>query len=581
MIGGRLAHVRRLLGPWIDADIFGSLEVHAVDRIAGPVLGEITVFDALSVACAVWATQQGHVCFDLGDPTAWSSLPASQRPERDAWSAHLATSPLVHTSGTWNDPVDFSRPLVMRDQRLYFTRQWIDEAIVADELRRRLGSPMSAVDVSVVDELFAADDRGGPQYQGVLEAVRSRTSILTGGPGTGKTYTIARILVAAVRHGVRSIALAAPTAKAAVQMRDSLSAALSGDLPGLDDDQRHLLERLEPSTIHRLLGSRPGSTTRFRHDSVRRLPHDLVVVDEMSMVSLPLMARLLEAVDPSASLVLVGDPGQLDSVENGSVLRDLTGLGLGPTLPVTVLTNSRRNVGTRSSALSDAVRTGDATRAMELLQGADDDGTLLWVETAEPLSAIAQINDLIESWRTLADKLADGEADGALSNLNDARVLCPHREGPYGVSTWNTEISNVLETTRDRWRVGDIVVKTRNDLGQGLANGDIGAVARVDGALTFLFRHGDGTVHVPVAIDDAVDLGFATTVHKAQGSEFATVAVIVPPSHSPSSTRELLYTALTRAKPRAVVIGRREDIEHAVSTQRVRGSGLADRLQSH
>lgn len=581
MIGGRLTHVRRLLGPWIDAGIFGSLEVHAVDRIAGSVLGEITVFDALSVACAVWATQQGHVCFDLGDPTVWNGLPASQRPERDAWSAHLATSPLVHTSSTWNDPVDLSRPLVMRDQRLYLTRQWVDEAIVADELRRRLESPMSAVDVSVVDELFAADDSGGPQYQGVLEAVRARTSILTGGPGTGKTYTIARILVAAVRHGVRSIALAAPTAKAAVQMRDSLSAALSGDLPGLDDDKRHLLERLEPSTIHRLLGSRPGSTTRFRHDSVRRLPHDLVVVDEMSMVSLPLMARLLEAVDPSAALVLVGDPGQLDSVENGSVLRDLTGLGLGPNLPVTVLTNSRRNMGTRSSAFADAVRTGDATRAMELLHGADDDGTLRWIETAEPLSAIAQINDLIESWRTLADKLADGEADGALSNLNDARVLCPHRDGPYGVSTWNTEISNVLETTRDRWRVGDIVVKTRNDLGQGLANGDIGVVARVDGVLTFLFRHGDGTVHVPVAIDDAVDLGFATTVHKAQGSEFASVAVIVPPSHSPSSTRELLYTALTRAKPRAVVIGRREDIEHAVSTQRVRWSGLADRLQSH
>lgn len=580
MIGGRLTHVRSLLAPWIDAGIFGALEVHAADRIAGSVVDELTVFDALSVASAVWATQQGHVCFDLRDENPWGSLPTARRPDRDAWLSHLATSPLVRTIGSWGDHCDVTHPLVMCDRRLYLTRQWIDEAIVADELRRRIGTPLRNVDIHVIDELFQPDDRGGPQYRGVLEGLRARTSILTGGPGTGKTYTIARILVAAVRNGVRSIALAAPTAKAAVQMRDSLSAALTADLPGLDDDQRHLLERLEPSTIHRLLGSRPGSSTRFRHDSVRRLPHDLIVIDEMSMVSLPLMARLLEAVDPATTLVLVGDPGQLDSVENGSVLRDLTGLDLGPTMPVTVLTDSRRNRGTRSSSFSDAVRMGDADRALEILGADDDDGTLRWIETAEPLSAMAQIHDIIESWRVLGGRLADGDADGALSSVNDARILCPHREGPHGVTTWNREISNALETSRDRWRVGDIVVKTRNDLGQGLANGDIGVVTRVEGSLSFLFRHGDAAVLVPVAIDDAVDLGFATTVHKAQGSEFATVGVVVPPANSPSSTRELLYTALTRAKPRAVLIGTREDIEHAVSTQRRRWSGLVDRLLS-
>jgi len=579
MIGGRLALVRSLLAPWIDAGIFGSLEVHAADRIAGSVVENLTAFDALSVASAVWATQQGHVCFDLRDENPWGSLPTAHRPDRDAWMSHLATSPLVQTTASWSDGCDSARPLVMCDRRLYLTRQWIDEAIVADELHRRLETPIRDVDFEVIDQLFELDDRGGPQYRGVLEGVRARTSILTGGPGTGKTYTIARILVAAVRHGVRSIALAAPTAKAAVQMRDSLSAALAADLSGLDEDQRHLLERLEPSTIHRLLGSRQGSSTRFRHDAARRLPHDLVVVDEMSMVSLPLMARLLEAVDSSTTLVLVGDPGQLDSVENGSVLRDLTVLDLGPTMPVTVLTDSRRNRGTRSSAFSDAVRIGDTDRALEILGAADDDGTLRWIETAEPLSAIPQINDIVDSWRALAGRLIDGEGDRVLARVNEARILCPHREGPYGVTTWNTEISDALEASRDRWRVGDIVIKTRNDLGQGLANGDVGVVTRVDGALSFLFRHGDSAIHVPVSIDDAVDLGFATTVHKAQGSEFTTVGVVVPPAHSPSSTRELLYTALTRAKPRVVLIGTKEDIAHAVSTQRRRWSGLADRLQ--
>jgi exodeoxyribonuclease V alpha subunit len=226
------------------------------------------------------------------------------------------------------------------------------------------------------------------------------------------------------------------------------------------------------------------------------------------------------------------------------------------------------------------VRLGDADSALAILGADDGDGTLRWIETSEPLSAISQMDDIVESWRTLSRRLAEGEAGRALSSVNDARILCPHREGPFGVAMWNSQISDVLDASRDRWRVGDIVVKTRNDLGQGLANGDVGMVVRVDGALTFLFRHGDDAVHVPVSIDDAVDLGFATTVHKAQGSEFTTVAVVVPPAHSPSSTRELLYTALTRAKPRAILIGTRGDVEHAVSTQRRRWSGLADRLSS-
>lgn len=578
MIGARTDHVRALLSPYLEVGLFGSLEVHAVERIAGACVKDVSAFDALSVASAVWATQQGHVCFDLMDSSIWLRLPADRRPDVSAWSAHLTTSPLVHVARSWSDSCDSSRPLVYRENRIFLARQWIDEDIVAEELRERISLASRIVDTEIVDSLFSAQDIGGHQHAGVLESVRSATSILTGGPGTGKTYTIARILVAAVRHGVRSIALAAPTAKAAVQMRESLSAALASDLPGIEDEQRRILERVEPTTIHRLLGHRTGTSTRFRHDSSQKLSHELIVIDEMSMVSLPLMARFLEAVDTSTTLVLVGDPGQLDSVENGSILRDLVELDLGTTVPTTELQTSRRNAGTRSSAFSEVVRSGDVERALEILGSPDVDGSLRWIETSDPIGSVGDLTELISTWRVLRSDAVRGEVDAALAKSNDVRVLCPHRDGRHGVDVWNEELAKAIGESRDRWRIGDIVVKTRNDLGQGLANGDVGVVVRLDGTLTFAFRHGDAVLHVPVAVDDAVQRAFATTVHKAQGSEFATVAVVVPAASSPLCTRELLYTAMTRAKPNAVLIGAREDIVHAISSERRRSSGLAERI---
>lgn len=578
MIGAHTEQVRALLADHIDAGVFGSLEVHAAATITSACAPAIGSFDVLSVASAVWATQQGHVCFDMDDVTPWSGLAPARRPDPNAWSNHLVTSQLVQHVANWDVVPDGTRPLVVRGRRIYLARQWIDEMVVANRLLQRQALAVGNVDPAVVDALFPAEARAGRQYEAVLRSMETRTSIVTGGPGTGKTYTVARILVAAVRSGIRSIALAAPTAKAAVQMRESLSKALAEDLADLDGDHRRILERLEPTTIHRLLRSRPGSATRFHHGAGRLLPFELVVVDEMSMVSLPMMARLLEAFDDSTSLVLVGDPGQLDSVENGSVLRDLTDLDLGPSMPMIVLETSRRNQGTRSSAFADAVRVGDEKGVRNLLEDPDTDGTLRWIESADPLGSMSALGDLIDLWREMTRLAQAGDVDRVLEMVNDARVLCPHRAGPHGVEAWNIEISEAIADSRDRWRPGDIVVKTRNDLGQGLSNGDTGVVVRIAGELVFAFAHGGGLVTVPVSVDDAVQLAFATTVHKAQGSEYGHVVVVVPPAGSPLGTRELLYTAMTRAKPRATLIGTSVDIVHAAVTQQRRWSGLADRL---
>lgn len=578
MIGSVIGRVRQLLGPCVERGIFGSLELHAAERIASAVTADVHYFDALSVASAVWATQQGHVCFDVSDTRVWDPLDEEERPDTSAWISHLRSSPIAVMAESWDIDVDGTRPLVVHGQRIYLARQWIDEAVVADRLHQRRKEPVREIDLAIVDSLFEDREPGDSQHRAVVSGIQARTSILTGGPGTGKTYTIARILVAAVRHGISNIALAAPTAKAAVQMRESLMAALSSGLPGLEDDQRLLLERLEPTTIHRLLGSRSDSTTRFRYGRAVPLPYEFVVVDEMSMVSLPLMARLLEAIDPSTSLVMVGDPDQLDSVENGSILRDLTAIDLGPTIPITVLEQGRRNAGTRSSSFADAVRLENVALALDILTSSDTDDSLTWMSTSDPLEVIDSLDVVLTTWRSLARYALDGEVDEALGTLFDARVLCPHREGPFGVEMWNARLATAIAVSRDRWRAGDIVIKTRNDLGQGLANGDTGVVVRVDEGLMFAFRHGDSIVTVPISVDEAVAPAFATTVHKAQGSEYTTVVVVVPPSSSPLNTRELLYTAMTRAKPRAIVVGTRDDIVHAISTRRVRFSGLADRL---
>lgn len=579
MIGARTDQVRGLLRPFLEAGIFGALEVHATESIASACLSSIDTFDAVSLASAVWATQQGHVCFDVDNTVPWGPLAPSRRPDPEAWSTYLASSPIVHLASDWNDVPDGTTPLIVHDRRIYLLRQWMDEKVVADRVLHRRTLADRVVDTSIVDELFDSEDRSGRQYEAVRHGLRARTSIVTGGPGTGKTYTIARLLVAAAHTGVGSIALAAPTAKAAVRMRESLVGALADDLLDLSVDHRRLLERLEPVTIHRLLGSRQGSSTRFHHGVGRHLPFDLVVIDEMSMVSLPLMARLLEALDDETSVVLVGDPDQLDSVENGSILRDISDVDLGSSIPLTVLETSRRNRGTRSSAFATATRLGDGDGVRSLLVESDDDETLRWIETATPLAAIASLSDMIGVWRDLARFARAGDIAQALDMVDLARVLCAHREGPYGVTSWNAHLSEAIADSRHRWRPGDIVVKTRNDLGQGLSNGDTGVVVRVEDELLFAFRHGTDVVRVPVAVDDAVQLAFATTVHKAQGSEYQHVAVVVPPASSPLSTRELLYTAMTRAKPRATLIGTVSDAVHAVETRRTRTSGLGDRIQ--
>lgn len=592
--------VSMALAPFVASGVFGPVEVHGASYICQAIQENPSYFDLLSVATAIWATQQGHICAELeslekmrgntfgevrddsmvGEPShvPWPSF--------DEWERQLLASSLVHCPTSWVEPALAIRPLVYFERRLYLARQWEDERVVAHLLGMRFQQVLQEADSSLLEGLFDAPSPDDRQVEAVQKSLTSRTSILMGGPGTGKTYTITRILSANLSaHQAESdlpfrVALAAPTAKAAARMRESLTDAISQEGHPFPDDHVDILAQLEPLTIHRLLGYRPGSGTRFAHDGKKPLDFDLIIIDEMSMVSMPLMARLLEAVDPRTRLVLVGDPGQLASVENGSIFPDLSRLENRFSHSTTTLEISRRNSQSSSSDFTSAVRLGDSKRALGIIDSKPDE-TLRFIESSDGFKgAESQIGEIIKAFLAVQDLARENNVEGALEATNRIRVVCAHRNGSYGVAIWNTQIAKSIHKKRLNWNVGDIVVKTRNDIANGLANGENGVVVGQGNDLMFVFRRGADIVERPISSVDDVELAYATTVHKAQGSEFGTVVVVVPPKESPLCTRELLYTAATRAKPNLIIIGSRPDIEHAITNQRPRYSGLVDRLRA-
>jgi exodeoxyribonuclease V alpha subunit len=364
------------------------------------------------------------------------------------------------------------------------------------------------------------------------------------------------------------VALAAPTGKAAARMNETLEPLLA---TGAFDPA---------TTIHRLLGSLPRSSTRFRHDASNPLPHDLVVVDEASMVGLGRMARLVDALSPSTRLLLVGDPDQLASVEAGTVLADLV-RGLGPRGDVVELSENRRSVAVIQE-LARAVRAGDPDAVLALLDAGHPE--VGFVDTDEP--TLTNLTTVRLQARALRELALAGEVDAAVARLREARLLCGRRSGPHGIRRWNRLVEQSLaeeapEVAHQPFYLGRPIIVTRNDHGLGLSNGDTGVVVRGDdGHPVAAIQTGEGVKRFsPWRLAD-IETMHAMTVHKAQGSEAEDVTVIVPAVGSRLLTRELLYTATTRAKARLTVIASREAVRAAVATPIERSSALTQRLRS-
>jgi exodeoxyribonuclease V alpha subunit len=550
---------------------------------------------ALAAALSARAPRHGHVCVDLADLSAGirheEDTPSLPWPDADLVRAALAASPLTGPGG----------PLVLAGDTLYLARYADLESKLAAAILGRL-SPMPVDEARVqedIERLWPAAQRSdgdADQIAAARTALGNRFAVIVGGPGTGKTTTVVRILAMMLRQapaeGLR-IALLAPTGKAAARMVESILDSLQRGGEAAFPAEIALAIPRVATTIHRALGVRPDNPAVTKHHRENPLPHDVVVVDEASMIPLALMARLMDAIRPDARVLLLGDQHQLASVEAGAVLADVCGpvLEPGDTRPMARAV-ARLNVSRRFhdhsgiGELARAVNRGDTAAAAALTRPDAGRPDVAVIAAERPERALAALRPLcVQAYRPIV-----GERDPAkaLKAMDDFRVLCAHRRGALGVERLNADIRAWLAAERivrpqgAVWRGLPFLV-TENDNDLGVYNGDTG-IFLDDPALgelrAFLPGGGAGPRSLSVNRLPAWEPVFAMTIHKSQGSEVAHAVVVLPERLSPIVTRELVYTGLTRAKARLTLVATPDILTHAITQRVTRASGLRARLWS-
>ncbi len=521
----------------------------------------------------------GHICIPLNKITK----------ETAALEQTLRATKVTGAPGDW-------KPLILDTTgRLYLHRYWRYERHLALAIRARTSAhtalPCSQAEVAkLLDRYFlaASDD----QRRAAERAIQSSFCVITGGPGTGKTHTIARLIallaeIAPIGSPSPRVALAAPTGKAASRMTESIRHAL-GELP--TDARRSEALTIEGQTLHRLLGITPGSPMP-RFDERNPLPIDSLILDEASMVDLATMSKVFAATPLHARIVLLGDKDQLASVEAGSVLADicLAAEEAGESPLGQCVSQLRRSYrftpGSGIERLSTAINGGAADEAIALLK--DPPAGI----EAMPLPAAASFEfHIAERASTYFRSVLEmPEPRLALNALGAFRILCAVRRGPYGVENLNRLVEKALASRKiatpgARHYHGRPILVLRNDYGLRLFNGDIGLLLHdpeAGGDLRAFFIGQDGALRrlLPARLPEH-ETAWAITVHKSQGSEFNRVLLIVPDRDSPLLTRELLYTGVTRARETAEIWSDEATLRAAISRRTERHSGLRDALLS-
>jgi exodeoxyribonuclease V alpha subunit len=548
--------------------------------------GAITDPVLAAAALASYAVAQGHSAFDVDQARDLIDAPVDW-PDAASWRDALQACAHVAQPAADASSSEVA-PLVLEHGRVYLRRYREYERRLAAALTALSAVPLAPPDPAVLAlhaRLFPADAGNDAQALAARRALDAPLMLVTGGPGTGKTTTIARLLVLlaaqarARGEAMPCIALAAPTGRAADRMAGSvrrvadalraegIEAALCDALPG------------DASTLHRLLGLAPGNP-RARFDAVAPLKLDVLVVDEASMVDLALMCKLVEALPRGARLLLLGDRDQLPSVEAGDVLAALVDASDAAGSPlagcrVHLDRGYRQADSLQVDAIADAVRRGDAATAVAALR-AGAAGVHFHENALDPL-ATATRDALLAGWRELRECREPAEA---LARINRTRLLTALRDGPQGAAQLNARIELALAgAQREPYFHGRLLMITENSARHGLFNGDVGVCRRdVNGAVIAWFDGPGGPRAFHPGALPAHASAFATTVHKSQGSEFDDVWLQLPAVETRVLTRELVYTGLTRARHALHVLGPASAIEGAVARHARRVSGLAQRL---
>ena len=501
------------------------------------------------------AMNEGHSCLPI------------DRKERNILEAALLVS---SSAGT---------PLVISADKLYLQRYFVYEKRLAE----KCGELASICHETVISDdllsklpgITAIDDL---QKKAITTALTTSLCMITGGPGTGKTSTVMAILVALLQvlgQNLR-IALCAPTGKAAMRLQEAVAEKKNGiNLP------EHIRVNIPDtaSTLHRLLKS-IYLTPRFKHTAEQPLPYDILIVDEASMVDLALMSKLVDALHPKARLILLGDKDQLVSVESGSVLADL--VRIFPERAIELKKTYRFDHAIKS--LADAINTGDAHLAWQLLKRDD----------LENITVLGDDTDVFMgehycSYMKVVAEYPRKTIDEVFHAFRKFQVLCPMRSGYWGVEGVNMRIVHYLRRkghaiNANLWYAGRPVLVTRNEYSLDLYNGDIGICLpdTSDGSIKVWFERQNGSFSgfspQRLPMNETV---FAMTIHKSQGSECDNICIVLPQEENRLLTRELLYTAVTRAKKTVCLVATEELFQSALAQRTVRHSGLADHITKY
>ena len=560
------------LNPYLKANVVESADIAAAQALIAMVVRqggtEPNLLGTLLLCLALRTPRDRHTCVDLEHISDWLTIEGAKAQlewptDSATWLAATKSCPLL-----FGAPGELT-PLIIDNSRVYLSRSYGEEGAIA-----------------------AALTRNNAQH----------LHIILGGPGTGKTREVAMKFIDRFKKGERDIrvALAAPTGKAAARMREVLLRecdALKNLPEGKDVDWDAVNAAISAAfsgTVHSLLGFGPSRETRYKFNSQNYLPFDWVVIDEASMLPSSMMYRLVDALDPSTALLLVGDPDQLASVDAGSVLGDIAKIATQKDSVLFSQTNVMRKQFRlppeidglarllRLETPLDGQALGDSKHVDSVIEFLQSNKTLIsWINPDTDKDELRSVRKkVVDHARQLHEAAMSPDPQSALKKRQELQLLCAHREGKTGVSYWNGFIEHELGAyTEACWYFGRPVMVTRNNRSVDLYNGDVGIIVPDSGGQPVgVFSDGGTFRLVPTMRLEDVESVHALTIHKSQGSEYDEVIVVLPNESSRILTRELFYTGITRTKNRLTIIGSEAVLRSAVSQAIRRTSGLAARL---